>query len=151
MVSLKNLAFLAANAVSVSAFWRMECQGRVGYGRVDPIVSPGVASSHAHTIHGSSGMLCLPCPSLVSALLRVSVEGRPLFRLQAPYSLHRACLLTSVVGFGLGAKYSDLMAGECTSCRVTQDRSTYWTPGVYFQDATTGEFELVPQVGGMLA
>jgi hypothetical protein len=43
------------------------------------------------------------------------------------------------------------MAGECTSCTVAQDKSAYWTPALYFQDAATGEFELVPQVGGMLA
>jgi hypothetical protein len=43
------------------------------------------------------------------------------------------------------------MAGDCTSCEVTQDKSAYWTPAFYFQDAATGQFELVEQVGGMLA
>ena len=43
------------------------------------------------------------------------------------------------------------MAGECTSCQVSQDHSAYWTPALYFQHAATGEYELVEQVGGMLA
>jgi hypothetical protein len=47
--------------------------------------------------------------------------------------------------------YQDLRDGDCTSCRVTQDKSAYWHPSMYFQDTDTGEFELVEQVGGMLA
>lgn len=49
------------------------------------------------------------------------------------------------------ATYDDLMNAQCTSCRVTQDKSAYWHPSMYFQDGDTGEFELVDQVGGMLA
>lgn len=44
-----------------------------------------------------------------------------------------------------------LLDADCTSCRVTQDKSSYWHPAMYFQDGDSGEFELVPQVGGMLA
>ncbi|EFQ34211.1 hypothetical protein CGRA01v4_03966 [Colletotrichum graminicola] len=54
-------------------------------------------------------------------------------------------------GFSPTANYGDLVAGDCTSCAVTQDRSAYWHPALYFQDASTNEFELVDQVGGMLA
>lgn len=43
-------------AGSADAFWRMECRGRSGLARLDPLVNPGVASAHAHTIFGSSGM-----------------------------------------------------------------------------------------------
>ncbi|KAL7625340.1 hypothetical protein AAE478_004556 [Parahypoxylon ruwenzoriense] len=92
----------------VSAFWRMECHGRTGLARIDPIMDAGVVSPHIHTVHGSSG-------------------------------------------FSLSATYSDLMGGSCTSCAVKQDKSAYWTPALYFQDAETQEFEIVPQVGGMLA
>jgi hypothetical protein len=42
---------------SVNAFWRMPCAKPVLDSRVDPIVTPGRASSHAHTIMGSSGAL----------------------------------------------------------------------------------------------
>ncbi|KAG5928173.1 hypothetical protein E4U42_001179, partial [Claviceps africana] len=45
----------------------------------------------------------------------------------------------------------ELMKGQCTTCRVTQDRSAYWHPALYFQDAHTGQIEAVPQVGGMLS
>ncbi|KAI5924067.1 hypothetical protein F4810DRAFT_143444 [Camillea tinctor] len=54
-------------------------------------------------------------------------------------------------GFGIDADYSQLFGGNCSSCIVKQDKSAYWTPILYFKDGTTGEFEMVPQVGGMLA
>ncbi|KAI1305715.1 hypothetical protein F5Y03DRAFT_150063 [Xylaria venustula] len=54
-------------------------------------------------------------------------------------------------GFSLSATYDDLVAGDCTSCAVKQDKSAYWTPVMYFLDSETGEFSPVPQVGGMLA
>jgi len=41
---------------SANAFWRMPCTKPVLDGRVDPIVNPGKASGHAHTIMGSGGM-----------------------------------------------------------------------------------------------
>lgn len=49
------------------------------------------------------------------------------------------------------ADTASLLDGDCTSCRVTQDKSSYWHPAMYFKDAATGEFEVVEQVGGMLA
>ncbi|KAM0143762.1 hypothetical protein ACHAP3_001022 [Botrytis cinerea] len=54
-------------------------------------------------------------------------------------------------GFGESSGYEELMAGNCTSCEVSQDKSAYWTPSLYFIDAATGEYKLVEQVGGMLA
>ncbi|KAL2760399.1 hypothetical protein ACRALDRAFT_1059783 [Sodiomyces alcalophilus JCM 7366] len=99
---------VAPLALKAEAFFRMECQGRVGLARIDPIVSYGEPSQHLHSIHGSSGI-----------------------------SMH--------------ATYDDLRNGDCTSCRVTQDKSAYWHPSMYFQDGETGQFELVGQVGGMLA
>lgn len=56
----------------------------------------------------------------------------------------------SSAGFGESSGYDELMAGDCTSCEVSQDKSAYWTPALYFQ-AANGEFTLVEQVGGMLA
>lgn len=54
-------------------------------------------------------------------------------------------------GFGVSADYAALNASDCTSCAATQDKSAYWTPIPYFKDATTGEYEAVGNVGGMLA
>jgi hypothetical protein len=51
----------------------------------------------------------------------------------------------------MSSTYDDLIKGDCTSCRVKQDKSAYWHPALMFQDADTKQFELVPQVGGMLA
>ncbi|KAI8960132.1 hypothetical protein F5Y11DRAFT_279737 [Daldinia sp. FL1419] len=100
--------FLLSTIGDVSAFWRMECHGRTGLARIDPIMDAGVISPHIHTVHGSSG-------------------------------------------FSLSATYDELMQGSCSSCAVKQDKSAYWTPALYFQDSETKEFEIVPQVGGMLA
>ncbi|OTA91957.1 hypothetical protein M434DRAFT_32229 [Hypoxylon sp. CO27-5] len=47
--------FLLGTIGDVSAFWRMECRGRSGLARMDPIMDVGVVSPHIHTIHGSSG------------------------------------------------------------------------------------------------
>ncbi|KAL7945461.1 hypothetical protein V8C42DRAFT_323216 [Trichoderma barbatum] len=106
---LKSVVAVTAGLVAVAdAFWRMECQGRVGLARMDPVVYPGADSPHMHAIHGSSG-------------------------------------------FSETSGTTELLAGNCTSCRVTQDLSAYWHPAFYFQDAKTGKYELVQQVGGMLA
>ncbi|KAM0078215.1 hypothetical protein ACKRZS_009740 [Fusarium odoratissimum] len=106
---LKSLIALSAGLVGgAHAFWRMECPGRVGLARIDPIVDPGTVSKHAHSIHGSSN-------------------------------------------FAETVTTEQLLDADCTSCRVTQDKSSYWHPAMYFQDGDSGEFELVPQVGGMLA
>ncbi|KAJ4412131.1 hypothetical protein N0V85_003713 [Neurospora sp. IMI 360204] len=101
-----SVAILAA-AGGAEAFWRMECRGRLGVARLDPLVNYGEVGSHAHSVHGSSG-------------------------------------------FSDNAEFDDLMNGDCTSCAVTQDKSAYWTPSLYFQHAN-GSYELVQQVGGMLA
>lgn len=48
------LSLLIAFAIpSVEAFWRMECRARSGVGQVDPLMTPGEVSPHAHIIHGS--------------------------------------------------------------------------------------------------
>lgn len=55
---LKSIIALSAGLVGgAHAFWRMECPGRVGLARLDPIVNPGSLSKHVHAIHGSSGKL----------------------------------------------------------------------------------------------
>ncbi|KFY82050.1 hypothetical protein V500_10863 [Pseudogymnoascus sp. VKM F-4518 (FW-2643)] len=107
------MKFTAATAAAVlagsaEAFWRMECRGRSGLARLDPLVNPGVASTHAHTIFGSSG-------------------------------------------FTESSGTDELLAGDCTSCAVTEDKSAYWTPPMYFKNAATGQYKLVDQVGGMLS
>jgi hypothetical protein len=55
-----------------------------------------------------------------------------------------------LVGFNAAATYEDLRNGECTSCAVTEDMSSYWAPNLYFRHAN-GSYEEVQQVGGMLA
>lgn len=52
----KSLIAASAGLVgSAHAFWRMECPGRVGLARMDPIVDFGEISAHAHSVFGSSG------------------------------------------------------------------------------------------------
>lgn len=55
-----------------------------------------------------------------------------------------------MAGFSFNAGADELLASNCTSCAVTQDRSAYWTPALYFVDGS-GKTELVQNVGGMLA
>jgi hypothetical protein len=43
-----------------------------------------------------------------------------------------------------------LRDSECTSCQFADDKSAYWTPSLHFIHES-GEVEIVPQVGGMLA
>jgi len=52
---LKTVALSAGLIAGAHAFWRMECPGRVGLARLDPIVNPHTESPHVHAIHGSSG------------------------------------------------------------------------------------------------
>ncbi|KAK0703208.1 hypothetical protein B0T26DRAFT_815318 [Lasiosphaeria miniovina] len=53
-------------------------------------------------------------------------------------------------GFSESATYQNLIDADCTSCAVTQDKSVYWHPSLYFQHANR-TYESVEQVGGMLA
>ncbi|KAK0635356.1 hypothetical protein B0T17DRAFT_485782 [Bombardia bombarda] len=96
-----------ATVSGAAAFWRMECRGRAGLARIDPLVNPGEVGQHVHHIHASSG-------------------------------------------FSEKATYDDLVNAECTSCAVTQDKSAYWAPALYFNHAN-GTYQAVEQVGGMLA
>ena len=52
--------------------------------------------------------------------------------------------------FGIDNTPQDLVDSDCTSCAVTQDKSAYWTPPLYFLHSN-GTAEMVEQVGGMLA
>ncbi len=57
----------------------------------------------------------------------------------------------SSIGFTSTSDSDDLINADCTSCAVTEDKSAYWTPPLYFKDAATGQFKIVDQVGGMLS
>ena len=56
--TMKSVASLSAAAAllagSADAFWRMPCHSRNTLARLDPIVDKGIASSHAHVIHGGN-------------------------------------------------------------------------------------------------
>lgn len=55
MKSTANIATtLALFSGAADAFWRMECRGRTGLARLDPLVEPGEVANHAHAIHGGS-------------------------------------------------------------------------------------------------
>jgi hypothetical protein len=53
---------------SAEAFWRMPCHSRTAFLRLDPIVDPGVASSHGHVIHGGSSKYTRPVIPLRSTV-----------------------------------------------------------------------------------
>ena len=62
MLTKSLLAASAGLVGSAHAFWRMECPGRVGLARMDPIVNFGDTSAHAHSVFGSSGMFSCTAP-----------------------------------------------------------------------------------------
>lgn len=67
------------------------------------------------------------------------------------YSSIRCDTSTNILtDFGFNSTSQDLMASDCTSCEVTQDKSAYWTPSLHFL-YPNGTSVIVPQVGGMLA
>ncbi|GKZ51685.1 hypothetical protein AbraIFM66951_006744 [Aspergillus brasiliensis] len=53
-------------------------------------------------------------------------------------------------GFSMTSDEKALKKADCTSCGVTQDKSAYWAPALYFMHEN-GDAELVNEVGGMLA
>ncbi|KAJ8060890.1 hypothetical protein OCU04_009971 [Sclerotinia nivalis] len=86
----------------------------------------------------------LPCRSR-SGLARIDPLVNPGAIAQHAHAVHGSS------GFGKSSGYDDLLAGNCTSCEVAQDKSAYWIPSLHFKNAATGKFEIVEQVGGMLA
>lgn len=102
-------ALLAIFAASVSAYDAKHRtfavnhfygKGNLVTGRMDPIVNPGVASSHVHTIQGGSN-------------------------------------------FALTMTDTQALDSNCTSSRIKNDKSNYWTPSLYFVDPKTGSIESV--------
>ncbi|CAC9885215.1 unnamed protein product, partial [Aureobasidium pullulans] len=58
----------------------------------------------------------------------------------------------SIVGgsnIGVNATFDSLYNSECTSCEVSEDKSAYWTPNLYYQHAN-GSFEEVPHDGSVI-
>ncbi|ORY87960.1 hypothetical protein BCR37DRAFT_390463 [Protomyces lactucae-debilis] len=53
--------------------------------------------------------------------------------------------------FNYSTTFADLRASDCTTCQVSQDKSVYWVPNLYFRDKKTGLFTSIEQRGGMLA
>lgn len=48
----------------------------------------------------------------------------------------------------LDVSYDELLASNCTSCSVRQDKSAYWSPYLYFQHAN-GTLQMVLKSGGL--
>ena len=163
---IRNSAAAAVAALSlagnVNAFWRLECRGRAGVARLDPLADPGTVGAHVHNIHGSSGMCFLLCIIDISCAHMGTVpswwcpDHLKAWTIMICHVLHGChslqCELYWLVatGFSETSGYSDLRAANCTSCGVAEDKSSYWTPSLYFE-YSNGSFELVEQVGGMLA
>ncbi|KAJ2902906.1 glyoxal oxidase precursor [Zalerion maritima] len=56
-MAIRNLVVAAFGlATTVNGFWRMECPGMTGLARVDPLVSPGEASTHVHALFGAGNL-----------------------------------------------------------------------------------------------
>jgi hypothetical protein len=93
-------------------------------------------------VQGAAAFWRMPCRGQIG-LARLDPLVNPNEVAQHVHAIHGSS------GFSMNASYEDLMAGDCTSCGVTQDKSVYWAPALYFKHAEGG-FELVDQIGGML-
>ncbi|KAG7147381.1 putative fungistatic metabolite like protein [Verticillium longisporum] len=51
--------------------------------------------------------------------------------------------------FNFTMSYDDAVSSACSTCKVRQDLSNYWTPNLYYE-SENGKFEAVKQLGGML-
>ncbi|KAF8147672.1 hypothetical protein B0H34DRAFT_738741 [Crassisporium funariophilum] len=74
----------------VQAYWLMAATNVLTTQRIDPVVNPGIVSTHVHSILGGSN-------------------------------------------FGFNPTTDALRKSECTSIPITQDKSNYWYPQLYFQ------------------
>ncbi|CAG7966357.1 unnamed protein product [Penicillium salamii] len=101
-------------------------------------------------------MACLTLfPSSATAFWRLPCRGRSgTARLDPIVDPGKVSGHTHVVhgsgSFGMSSDQASLQESDCTSCAVTQDKSAYWTPALYFMH-TNGSAEMVEEVGGMLA
>jgi Domain of unknown function (DUF1996) len=121
LMILINLFHLLTPALG---YWRHLCHGQLGQARIDPMMVPGKPSQHIHNIQGASS------------------------KSFSQYS--RTADLIKHPDFGFNASLEDLMASACTSCSISQDKSVYWSPQMYFQH-DNGTFELVATSGGLTA
>lgn len=101
------LALLASIIPSVVGQYNPNCAYFVQYTggylateRVDPLLSPGVASNHVHSITGGNG-------------------------------------------FKANMTFADTQASTCSTAEVSQDKSNYWMPVLYFHNE--GKFYKVPE------
>jgi hypothetical protein len=92
---------------SANAFWRLPCNRPVARVRMDAIVDPGQPNQHLHSFMGSSGMY---------APLAVTTDQS---------QSDRPCHMS---GISPTATRDSLRAGNCTTCKVKADMSSYWAP-----------------------
>lgn len=102
-----TLALVASTIPSVLGQYNPNCAYFVQYTggylvteRVDPLLSPGVASNHVHSITGGNG-------------------------------------------FKANMTFDDTQASTCTTAEVTQDKTNYWMPVLYFYNK--GKYYKVPE------
>ncbi|KAJ5926718.1 hypothetical protein N7516_008491 [Penicillium verrucosum] len=101
-------------------------------------------------------MACLALfPSYTSAFWRLPCRGRSgLARLDPIVEPDEVSGHVHAVhgggSFGMSSDPASLLKSDCTSCAVTQDKSAYWAPALYFMHAN-GSAQVVEEVGGMLA
>ncbi|KAI1374179.1 WSC-domain-containing protein [Hypoxylon crocopeplum] len=54
--------------------------------------------------------------------------------------------ISGASNFYISNTYEELIASQCTSCEIQDDKSAYWTPQLYYEHAN-GSFEEVPNGG----
>ncbi|KAJ5025163.1 hypothetical protein J3E73DRAFT_392408 [Bipolaris maydis] len=55
-MNIRYIIFINVFTLTTRAFWRLPCYSRLGVFRIDPIVSEGLPSQYAHTLHGAQNL-----------------------------------------------------------------------------------------------
>ncbi|EUC40057.1 hypothetical protein COCMIDRAFT_109767 [Bipolaris oryzae ATCC 44560] len=55
-MNIRYISLVSVFALTTRAFWRPPCYSRLGVFRIDLIVSEGLPSQHAHTLHGAQNL-----------------------------------------------------------------------------------------------
>ncbi|KAF8243576.1 hypothetical protein K440DRAFT_656164 [Wilcoxina mikolae CBS 423.85] len=84
----------------------------------------------------------LPCPGrlTMARLDPIDTPGLP---------AHHAHAVHGGNGLTEGCSNDELRASDCTSCKVTEDKSGYWAPNLYWEKPD-GTLQSLEQKGGML-
>lgn len=98
----------------------------------------GVLAVSSACFHGADAYWRMSCSIIQTGRLDPNISPG-----EVSAHVHK---VSGASNFGLSNTYENLIASQCTSCEVQDDKSIYWTPQLYYQH-TNGNLEEVPNGG----